>query len=654
MKLPQYRFIRREEAPLETGMSVRGVRLSYTAEAGFGRHAAARGPALSTPFEMVTFEEFAGLADAASFFDDPPGAEEGGAEPLYLHAGGWQSWSPGWELAPEETLPEKIPLLPDLIKLVNRPGDTLPPAAPEMEAGERFPRGAVEIPGAGWLPGHFIMYFRRGEQYLCAASRGGGSVPPVSFRIHRGDRRIIAEVYAPGKIWQSGETAAEIAVFAARGYFTFRDILRRFYDQEDCFGKNAFLWDGGKRYGGYASWYHHYTSINEALMIKDLAGLLATDNFIKNYFLDRGRSAVFQIDDGWERAAGDWEANERRFPRGLQFLAARITDAGLVPGLWLAPFIVTRKSRVFREHPSWLLRDGSGKPVSAGWNPNWDGSFYCLDISREDVRDHLRRLMEKVVTRWGFRYLKLDFLYAGMLPGAFARGGDPAGHYRRAAAILTEITAERTGKPVAYLGCGVPLGSSYRHFPLSRIGADTRESWDWLPAKLLGHLGRPSAYISLKDTIGRAFMNGAVYQNDPDVIFFRTENCRLAETEKELVALVNFMFGSQIMLSDDPHRESAGGSALARRMAALYDELDNDEYGAHTIGKDVYRLESRSGKTAGVINLSSRAVPVTAVRDPSFRMMLASGRRLVDNRTRDSAGNDAFAPHSISICRAGQ
>ena len=657
MKLPQYRFVRREEAPLETGTSARGVRLVYTVEAGFGRSAAPGEAELSAPFEMLSFGECAALADAASFFDGTGGAEASKTEPLYLHAGGWQSWSPGWELGPEETLPEKIPLIPALIKLINRAGDTLPPAAPDSEVTERSrkdaARGAAELPRTGWLPGHFIVYFRRGEQYLCAATRGGGSVPPVSFRIHRGEGRIIAEVYAPGKIWRDGESAAEIAVFAARGYFTFKDTLRRYYDQENCFRKIAFLQGGGRRCGGYASWYNHYTDINEARITNDLAGLLSTDNFIKNYFLDRDRPAIFQIDDGWERAVGEWEVNERRFPRGLGALAARITDAGLVPGLWLAPFLVTRKSRVFHENPSWLLRDGGGKPVSAGWNPNWDGMFYCLDLSREDVRDHLRRLVEKVIYRWGFRYLKLDFLYVGMLPGAFAEGGDPAHHYGRAAALLSEITADRTGKPVAYLGCGLPLGSSYRYFPLSRIGADTRESWDWLPAKLLGHPGRPSAYLSLKDVIGRAFINGAVYRNDPDVIFFRTKNCRLAETEKELAALVNFLFGSQIMFSDDPHRDSASGNALARRMTALFDELDGDEYGARTVGTDVYRLESRSGNTAGVINLSGRPVPVAALLDPSFRMTFADGRYLVDHRTRDPAGNAAFAPHSISICRAG-
>ena len=90
----------------------------------------------------------------------------------------------------------------------------------------------------------------------------------------------------------------------------------------------------------------------------------------------------------------------------------------MVPGIWIAPFLATKLSAVFRERPEWLLRDISGMLVPAGFNPSWDGVFYCLDISLPQVEDHLASLFDTVIEGWGYRYLKLDFLYAGFLKGA--------------------------------------------------------------------------------------------------------------------------------------------------------------------------------------------------------------------------------------------
>jgi alpha-galactosidase len=253
--------------------------------------------------------------------------------------------------------------------------------------------------------------------------------------------------------------------------------------------------------------------------------------------------------------------------------------------------------------------------------------------------------MNKAIDEWGFRYLKLDFLYAGFLPGSHEHG-TAAEHYERAIALLTEKTANTTGHPVAYLGCGLPLGSSYRHFPLSRIGTDTKESWDWPAAKLIRHEGRPSALLSLRDTIGRSFMNGTVFINDPDVIFLRSVNCTLSETEKELIALVNYLLASQIFCSDNFYALSKQDLSFTVMINELYEELQNDEYGATLLEKDVYRLESRSGKITGIINLSSRPFSMQAAQ-----AQFSGGLWLVDHRLKSE--RHEFAPHSISVYKRG-
>ncbi|GHV87739.1 hypothetical protein AGMMS50267_00990 [Spirochaetia bacterium] len=320
-----------------------------------------------------------------------------------------------------------------------------------------------------------------------------------------------------------------------------------------------------------------------------------------------------------------------------------------IPGLWLAPFLVTRRSRLYTERPGWLLRDREGQPVVAGWNPLWDRQFYCLDLSRKDVLDYLGKMIDRAIDEWGFRYLKLDFLYAGLLSGAFSEKGSPYECYERACTVLTARNKTASGLPVSYLGCGCPLGPSYRHFPLSRIGADTKESWEWKSIKLIGHVGGPGAYINLHDTIGRSFMDGTVYINDPDVIFLRSQNCKLTETEKELIALVNYLLGGQIMFSDDPRHITAADTALTRRIVALYETLANDEYGATRMAKDVFRLESRSGKTAGLINLGKRPFVLEPDTDAALFKAMQGGSFLTDHRVRVRGGGIGFAGHSITV-----
>ncbi|MDR1788046.1 MAG: alpha-galactosidase [Treponema sp.] len=546
---------------------------------------------------------------------------------LFLHAGGWQSWSPGWELAPGEFLPRRVRLIPDLLRYTARPG---------------------EAPSRRESVGHFITYLRAGDTFLCLASREGDGLCPLSFYVDRAALDITLECCCPGKSFAPGETVAEFDVFLARGYFAFKDTLRALYGVPSGVTRGFAPEGRGKAAlpGGYESWYYHYTHIDEGIITKNLQSLQNSENLVKLRFLEKGAPAIFQIDDGWERAVGDWDVHPERFPRGLAPLAAEAERAGLAPGLWIAPFLVTRGARVFREKPEWILRDAKGKPVRQGWNPGWDGAFYCLDLSRKDVLDYLAALVETAICEWGFRYLKLDFLYAGFAWGAFAAGGTPSDHYRRACEILTRRRQTPGGKPVTYLGCGIPFGPSRRFFPLSRTGADTLPRWDDPQGRFVRHEGRPSALINLKDTLGRAFMDGTIYLSDPDVIFLRGARCEHDERQKELIALTAFLFGSQIMFSDDCAELTDEDRAFSRRIAALYDTLQDDEYSAlRTPGPQgaagapcalgapsAYLIASRSGRVAGLANLEDKPLRLRAPQAGALYEALRFGRGLVDHR----------------------
>uniref|UniRef100_A0A7C3IHZ2 Alpha-galactosidase n=1 Tax=Gracilinema caldarium TaxID=215591 RepID=A0A7C3IHZ2_9SPIR len=563
---------------------------------------------------------------------------------LAIHPGGYQSWSAGWELVGNESLPRKVHVVPELLKFTNRDGDN---------------------PSKGEILGHFIMYIRSGSTYLCFASKEGGELPPITYRIDRQAGRISIEAFARGKTWKSDDTIAEIHLFIAEGFFQLKDTLRGLYKNEAAFAQLSFLrWGSGKERkngspwitkkdmpGGFESWYNHYTDINERLILEDLESLGKTENLIKLQYIDRNRPTVFQIDDGWEKAVGHWEIDTQRFPHGLKPIAEAIEAKGYIPGLWLAPFLVTRKSPVFTEHPEWVLKDEHGELVVAGYNDLWDKQFYCLDLSIPAVKDYLDEIIDRAINEWGYRYLKLDFLYAGLFHGAFASGGSAYEHYDAACRILTSRQETKSGLPVAYLGCGVPFGPSYKYFPLSRIGADTKEQWDWFKVRLVGHVGRPAAYVSLHDTIGRSYLDNTIFVNDPDVVFLRTHNCKLTDQEKEVVALTNFMLASQVMFSDDPIQLSPADIELTKRISRLYDELSDEEYGVIRIKRDLFHVFSRSGAVQACINLSGRRARINRLEAPELFDGIETGRPLINHIQSLGKHSATFGGHSITIYR---
>lgn len=515
---------------------------------------------------------------------------------FFFQGTGWQSWSPGWELCPGKEYPVYRSLIPLLKKHYECPHS---------------------IKHKNSLTGQFIIYLRWGSVYFVIASTGI-KTPPVQYHLNRKKRTIACEVYAIGKKWAQDELVSELTFFVCSNWFELKDVLKELYnagEQKKRFDKIAFLDPKAAKQkrrficGGWESWYNYYTAIDESIILDNCQSLVSTNNFIRLRFCDANNEAVFQIDDGWQQGIGQWEVNRRRFPRGLSVTTKEISSKGCIPGLWIAPFIIDLHTQFAQEHMHWVLRDQKGKPLPAGFNPSWGKAphfeYYVLDLSRDDVISYFEVLFDKIINEWGFRYIKIDFLFAGMLTGAFSNPGPAYQWYERALNTITSHTKNKKGEPIAFLGCGMPFELSWRQLPLSRIGADTLEHWDRMDLKILNFGARPSALINMRDTLGHAFWNNAVYANDPDVVFLRSTNTSLNDTEKELIFMVNFLFGSQIMISDDTVSFNAAvDSPFTRRMIGMCTILEKEEFGNYLITEDIYAVFSRSGNYCGIINIS--------------------------------------------------
>lgn len=285
----------------------------------------------------------------------------------------------------------------------------------------------------------------------------------------------------------------------------------------------------------WCSWYSLYTEIYETQLLKILSDLGPCNN-AKGMPFD-----VFQVDDGWQIGIGDWEPN-LKFPSGMDGLAARIKETGRKAGLWLAPLLVVPSSSVFREHQDWLLHDERGDFVSAG--VNWGESLYALDMTYPAVVEWISILMKKV-RNWGYDYAKLDFLYAGALPGKRHVDMPREEAYRKGLKMIREALGD-----AYFLTCGAPILPSIGLCDGMRIGPDVAEIFrSHRDDDLLMNFAAPGVRNALRTTLNRLWLQPLVH-TDPDVVYFRSKNNHLSQEQKsllqDLAQICNFKATSDI------------------------------------------------------------------------------------------------------------
>ncbi len=424
----------------------------------------------------------------------------------------------------------------------------------------------------GILHGFSYCYFRDDDRYTLIASlneRPGYTL--LTYDCEHGN--LLLERDCIGIAPQESEFTA-FDIFYAQG--SEEEVFNRWFD---CMG----IHNQPPKIKGYSSWYNRYQKINEQNIFNDLTGSCS--------LFDPGD--LFQIDDGWESYVGDWEESDpNKFPHGLNPVVQKIHDCGFSAGLWLAPFVCEKKSRIFREHPDWLLRY-----KNRFWKngPNWGGS-YSLDIDNPDVLSYLRSAFSRIFDEWGFDLVKLDFLYAAA-PHHTGDHGDPndgaftesrAARMTRALEFLRECCGNKL-----ILGCGVPVMPAFGLVDYCRVGSDMSLDWDDKFFMRTLHRERVSTRQSLNNTFFRRQLNGRAFGNDPDVFFLRNKNISLSAKEKLYLAAVNALLGSVWLTSDDPGSYNEEKTAQYQQIAKLRDasdiRVDPDTLSIH------YKLDGTDG-----------------------------------------------------------
>jgi alpha-galactosidase len=329
-----------------------------------------------------------------------------------------------------------------------------------------------------------------------------------------------------------------------------------------------------RRITGWCSWYNLYAAIDEENIREHLAAAAA---FRDRHGIDLD---VFLIDDGFTPEMGDWLDVKPQFPRGMKPLLGEIAAAGFTPGLWIAPFMVGNRSRLFAEHPDWVVRErATGAPLvqvtfygEFRWHKRSE-EYYVLDITHPGAEAWLRHVLRTWTRDWGARYLKTDFMYFGAEHGpdraAWHRPGmSRIAVWRRMGAIIREEIGD-----ALWLGCGCPLWASVGLVDAVRIGRDAGVSWS----------GERPAQSLLRDQVTRGHAAGRLWQADPDCILLRDRYHHLTDAQVEGLALFAGLSGGVLMTSDHLGDLTSEREALFAALARLevagcsYPSLGGDE-----------------------------------------------------------------------------
>lgn len=310
-----------------------------------------------------------------------------------------------------------------------------------------------------------------------------------------------------------------------------------------------------------------------------------------------------QIDDGYQSTT-DWLIPNPESGADMKEMCGRIREAGCEPAGYIAPFVVSKRSRLFQEHPDWLLMGDDGLPSQEHcFNRDW----YVLDGTNPKAVEYLRHVVRVFHDEWGIRYFKLDFTSYGALPGVHH---DPHKTRVEAFRAVFEAINDEVGADSYILGCNAPFWPQLGLVDGNRATNDIFRRWE-----IVGG--------NMEELTGRSWQNGRLWINDPDGVVlekrdrseirdgvFRRAICELTDAEFEYHKAYIVASGGVVTSGDKLDEMSEANLEVLRRMMAVAGDAavyDDDTF-------EIGRIEGKDKRLLCVFNHSdevkSIAVPL--------------------------------------------
>ncbi len=251
---------------------------------------------------------------------------------------------------------------------------------------------------------------------------------------------------------------------------------------------------------GWWSWTAYYFGLNEG-------AALTNAQWEAEHLKSLGYN-VFHVDEGYQYARGEYSTpNATLFPRGVAPVEYKVRGLGLLPGIWTAPFEVSERSWVYRNHLDWLVKNAKGHPIHAGTVVDNKDKLFILDTTNPGAQDYLRKTYSTLVNDWGIRYIKMDFMDDSAIEGYYYKENTTALEAQR---IGLKIIRDTVGDAVYLDKDGSPMLNPVGLVDLGRISQDTGHTFD-------------ASKEAAPGIAARYYMNRNFFVADPDAFTVSTQ-----------------------------------------------------------------------------------------------------------------------------------
>jgi len=349
----------------------------------------------------------------------------------------------------------------------------------------------------------------------------------------------------------------------------------------------------------WCSWYYLYHCLDQQTLDEYLDGF--------NKYRDIAPFRYIQVDAGYFPSCGDWLEYSPRFPKGLKGAADAIKTACYEPGIWIGPFMVGDESKLFREHPDWMLKDINGEYVSLWRQYNepkpWgyrDSDYYILDTSHPDAMEYILNVFRSM-RAMGYTMYKTDFLLWGIHDSSKVIRHTPGKTSFEYFRELMYGIRDAIGEESSWLGCVGPFMPALGHVDMMRIGGDVGAQWD---DNVFGPVNM------IQEIHADQYFSNVYWQNDPDAVLLRDFHIHLKPNQVEALAILQAMSGGVITTSDPVHEISEDRRRLLDLIRPSYITHAKFPYWHEKRDEEIITADTKNGKLAYFFNPSPRDITV--------------------------------------------
>jgi hypothetical protein len=233
---------------------------------------------------------------------------------------------------------------------------------------------------------------------------------------------------------------------------------------------------------------------------------------------------------------GDWLEPNDNWPGGLENAAREIFKHGYRAGVWIAPFVVSNKSKLIKKHPDWIIKDREGRIKLEMANEN--ETFYSIDPSKEAVKKYLRSVFHSL-RKMGFIFYEMDYLEWGLKDSKNVKIDSQEKSSVQILREALDIIRQEIGYGSLVMADNTAFQPVIGFADILKTSSSCDAGWNDAGVKNM-----------IRETYYTQYFNNILWQNNPGEINI-IDNQIFSEDERISLALWKAFLGGAVCTSDD-------------------------------------------------------------------------------------------------------